>query len=152
YALSMIRKNEKLGGRPFFEHVQVWPGKEITGLVRTPEGEPATGVKILAYSNTARSGKALEYGSFAQARTQATRRFRLVVITPGPAVFWILPEKYAPSTHGLKGDKRGELGIFTLTKGVSLRGKVVDTKGQPLAGVNVNAVNAERNEELENLP
>jgi beta-lactamase regulating signal transducer with metallopeptidase domain/uncharacterized GH25 family protein len=152
YALSMIRKNEKLGGRPFFEHVEIWPAKEITGLVRTPEGEPAAGIKILAYSNTARSGKALEYGSFADTRTDTAGRFRLQVITPGPAVFWILPEKYAPETHGLRNDKRGDLGTFTLTKGVAFRGKVLDAKGQPLAGVNVNAETMERNEELENLP
>jgi beta-lactamase regulating signal transducer with metallopeptidase domain/uncharacterized GH25 family protein len=151
YALSMIRKNEKLGGRPFFDHVEVRPGKEITGVVRTPEGEPAAGVKVLAYSNTANTGGRFEYGSFADTRTDASGRFRLVVITPGPAVFWILPEKYAPSTHGVKGDKRGDLGTFTLTKGITIRGKVVDTKGQPLAGVNVNAVNAEPNEALEGL-
>ena len=54
YALSMIRKNEKAGGRPFFENVELRPGKPIAGHVERPDGSPAKGVSILAYS---RSGK-----------------------------------------------------------------------------------------------
>src|SRR5262249_27294182 len=70
YALSMIRKNEKLGGRPFFENVDLRPGQAITGTVQTPEGQPAAGVKVMAYSVTDRrkSGE-FEYGSFADTRT-----------------------------------------------------------------------------------
>src|SRR5262249_40656428 len=45
YALGMIRKNEKLGERPFFENVELRPGKPITGQVQTAEGTPAAGVK-----------------------------------------------------------------------------------------------------------
>jgi beta-lactamase regulating signal transducer with metallopeptidase domain/protocatechuate 3,4-dioxygenase beta subunit len=152
YALSMIRKNEKLGGRPFFEHVALRPGKAITGRVLTPEGKPAAGVKVLAYSNTDKRGGGFEYGSFDDARTDAKGDFRVTLITPGPAVFWILPEKYAPSAHGVKSDKRGDLGSFTLAKGVRLRGTVLDAKGKPLAGVHVNAESREPNEEVANLP
>ncbi len=152
YALGMIRKNEKLGGRPFFEHVQLWPGKPIAGRILTPEGKPAAGVKVLAYSNTDKRGEEFEYGSFADVRTDAEGRFRLALITPGPAVFWILPEEYAPSTHGLKDNKRGDLGAFTLSPGVRLRGTVLDAKGKPLAGIHVTAEARERSEELPNLP
>src|SRR5205814_2942685 len=64
YALSMIRKNEKLGGRPFFESVSLRPGKRITGRIQTPDGQPATGVKVLAYSKTDKLSKeTYEYGS-----------------------------------------------------------------------------------------
>jgi uncharacterized GH25 family protein len=152
YALSMIRKNEKLGGRPFFEHVQLWPGKAISGQILTPEGKPAAGVKVLAYSNTDRRTERFEYGSFADTRTDPKGNFRLTLITPGPAVFWILPENYSPSTHGLKDSKRGDLGTFTLARGIRLRGKVLDARGKPLAGVHVNAEARERSEELPNLP
>src|SRR5262249_32082230 len=110
YALSMIRKNEKLGGRPFFENVSLRPGKAITGRILTPEGKPAVGVKVLAYSNTDEKGGGFEYGSFADARTDAKGKFSVTLITPGPAVFWILPKEYAPSTHGVKDNKRGDLG------------------------------------------
>jgi protocatechuate 3,4-dioxygenase beta subunit len=152
YALAMIRKNEKMGERPFFEHVELRPGKAITGLVQTPEGKPASGVKVLAYSVTSKKQEhEFEYGSFADCKTDAQGRFRLVLTTPGAAVFWLLPEEYAPSTHPVKNDKRGELGSFTLGNGIRLRGKVLDAKGKPLGGVIVNAEATERNEDLQGL-
>jgi beta-lactamase regulating signal transducer with metallopeptidase domain/protocatechuate 3,4-dioxygenase beta subunit len=139
YSFAMIRKNEKMGGRPFFESVELRAAKEITGVVQTPEGKPAAGVKVLGYSN-AEKQDGFEYGSFANARTDAAGRFRLWLVTPGPAVFWLLPEKYAPSTHVIKDyTRRGDMGRFTLEDGLVLRGKVLDVKGKPLAGVFVSA-------------
>jgi beta-lactamase regulating signal transducer with metallopeptidase domain/uncharacterized GH25 family protein len=137
YALSMIRKNEKMGGRPFFEHVELQPGEPLTGTLQTPEGKPAAGVKILAYSK-ADVSDFREYGSFAHAKTDAKGVFRATIIKNGAAVFWILPEKYAPSTHVVK-KKRGDQGTFVLESGIRLQGKVVDAKGKPVAGVWVNA-------------
>jgi protocatechuate 3,4-dioxygenase beta subunit len=152
YALSMIRKNEKLGGRPFFEHVELRSGQAITGKLLTPQGEPAVGVRVLAYSNTDRRGQQFEYGSFADTKTDAQGQFRLVLITPGPAAFWLLPDQYAPSTHGLKGNKRGDLGIFTLKPGIVMHGQVLDTQGKPLPDIIVNADAQGPNEELQGLP
>ena len=83
YALSMIRKNEKLNERPFFETVELRPAKPITGRVETPEGRPAAGVVVLAYSRTDKAGGEFEYGSFARAKTDAEGRFRLPITTPG---------------------------------------------------------------------
>src|SRR5262249_37472163 len=71
YALGMIRKNEKLGARPFFEHVQLRAAQAVTGVLRTPDGKPAAGVRLLAYSNTDKAGQRSEYGSFADAKTDA---------------------------------------------------------------------------------
>jgi Carboxypeptidase regulatory-like domain len=51
----------------------------------------------------------------------------------------------------VKEGKRGDLGAFTLSNGVTFRGKVLDAKGKPLAGVNVNAETMEPNEELAGL-
>ena len=130
YALSMILKNEKIGGRPFFENVDMRGAKEITGVLKTPDDKPAANVKILAYSNTDKKSEMFEYGSFADARTDDAGRFRLWVVTPGPAYVWLLPEKFVPETHVLKDDKRGDLGTFILKDGVSIRGKVVDAEGQ----------------------
>src|SRR5207237_7173843 len=63
YALSMIRKNEKLGGRPFFESVELRAAQPITGVLMTPEGKPAAGVKLLAYSVTSKKKPGeFEYG------------------------------------------------------------------------------------------
>jgi hypothetical protein len=51
-----------------------------------------------------------------------------------------LPQKYAPSTHVLKdSNKRGDLGRFTLQPGLTIKGKVHDTQGKPVAGVYVHA-------------
>jgi beta-lactamase regulating signal transducer with metallopeptidase domain/protocatechuate 3,4-dioxygenase beta subunit len=141
YSFAMIQKNEKLGGRAFFENVDLRPAKEITGLVETPDGKPAAGVKLLAYSNTSKTKEGeFEYGSFANAKTDKAGRFRIWLVTPGPAVFWILPQDYAPSTHVIKDPgKRGDMGRFVLTPGIVLKGKLVDVQGKPLAGVYVHA-------------
>jgi uncharacterized GH25 family protein len=148
YALSMIRKNEKLGGRPFFESVELRPGRPVTGVVKTPDGKPAAGVKVLAYSvtNKRKEGQ-FEYGSFADTKTDAEGKFRLPLVTPGWAVVWVLPEEYVPTTHVVK-DRRGDLGTFTLQTGPRLKGRVFDAKGNPLAGVIVNAESRDRNDEI----
>src|SRR5262249_32844557 len=80
-------------------------------------------------------------------KTDAQGRFRLPLVTPGWAVVWVLPEEYVPSTHVIK-DKRGDLGTFTLRTGPRLRGKVLDAKGNPPVGVNVNAESRDRHEEI----
>lgn len=148
YALSMIVKNEKLGGRPFFENVDLWPAKEITGLLKTPDDKPVVGAKVMAYSNTDKKTEAFEYGSFTDTHTDANGRFRLWIITPGPAYVWLLPTDFAPETHVLKDNKRGNLGAFSLREGLRIRGKVLDAQGKPIPGINVNAECEDRNEEI----
>jgi beta-lactamase regulating signal transducer with metallopeptidase domain/uncharacterized GH25 family protein len=152
YALSMIRKNEKLGGRPFFENLTLRPGKEISGSVETPDGRPAAGVKVLAYSVTNKRGENFEYGSFADTKTDDKGRFSLTVVTPGDCGYWVLPKKYAPSAHAVKDGQRGDLGKIGLEEGVVLRGKVLDAQGKPLPGVYVAAEREGRDEAVGNLP
>jgi beta-lactamase regulating signal transducer with metallopeptidase domain len=134
YALSMTRKNEKLNERPFFERVEMRPAKPITGRVETPEGEPAVGMVVLAYSRTDKGGQ-LEYGSFARAETDAQGRFRLPITTPGQAAYWVLPKAYAPELYVIPEGKRGDIGTTTLKKGVSVAGRVLNVQGKPIAGV-----------------
>jgi hypothetical protein len=138
YSFAMIRKNEKMGGRPFFEHVELSPGEPITGTVQGPDGKPAAGVKVQVYSK-ADVSDFREYGSFAYGKTDAQGRFQ-VIATKGKnsgAVFWLLPTKYAPSTHVVK--KRGDQGLIALADGVRIKGKALDAKGKPLPGIYVNA-------------
>ena len=134
YALSMTRKNEKLNERPFFETVELRPAKPITGRVETPEGEPAAGVLVLAYSRTDKGGQ-FEYGSFARAETDAQGRFRLPITTPGQAAYWVLPKDYAVELYVVPDGKRGDMGTITLKKGVSVAGRVLDVQGKPIKGV-----------------
>jgi protocatechuate 3,4-dioxygenase beta subunit len=139
YSFAMIQKNEKMGGRAFFENVDMRAAKEITGRIETPDGKPAAGIKVMAYSNADKQD-GFEYGSFADCKTDAEGRFRLWLVTPGPAVFWLLPEKYAPSTHVIQdSNKRGDMGRFTLEPGLILKGKVLDTQGNPAVRVFVEA-------------
>lgn len=151
YALGMILKNEKMGGRPFFERIELRPGKPITGTVQTPDGTPAARVRVLGYSRSDQRGGVFEYGSFTETQTDAAGKFRLVLTTPGQAVFWILPKDFCPSTHRVPAGKRGEMGTFTLREGPHLHGKVLDTRGRPLAGVLVNAVVYGQSEDLQGL-
>jgi beta-lactamase regulating signal transducer with metallopeptidase domain len=152
YSFAMIQKNEKMGGRPFFESVTLRPGQEISGTVETPDGKPAEGVKVLSYSVTSKRNQGeFEYGSFADTKTDSQGRFALTVVTPGDCVFWILPKKYAPSTHVLKENKRGDLGKFAVQDGIVLRGKAVDAQGKPLPGIFVHADKEGRDEVLAQL-
>lgn len=141
--------------------VRLDPGEAITGTVLTPDGKPAVGVRVVAVSRKAAAEKEdrkretptinNSFGFNTHARTDEKGRFRLKVVTPGPAVFWILPEKYAASEHRLNDKERGDVGTFTLKPGVSLTGKVLDVKGKPLAGVNVNASYLEKPERFLSL-
>jgi hypothetical protein len=96
---------------------------------------------MLAYSNTSKNKEGeFEYGSFANAKTDKDGKFSIWLITPGPAVFWILPENYAPSTHVIKDPtKRGDMGRFVMSPGIVLKGKVLDAQGNAVPGVNVHA-------------
>jgi len=54
YSFAMIQKNEKRGGRPFFENADLRAAKEITGLVETPDGKPAAESWLRGLQNNAR--------------------------------------------------------------------------------------------------
>jgi hypothetical protein len=148
--LSNIRKNEKMGERPAFENIECWPSKPIVGYVERPDGSPAEGVSILAYSRSGevKPGDTFETlhafetrSSFSRAKTDETGKFNVNVATPGLAVLWILPRGFAGELHGVpvvRGPK-GHVGRFTLRQGVLLRGRVLDVEGKPIAGIFVNA-------------
>ena len=136
YALGMTRKNEKLNERPFFETVELRPAQPITGRVETPEGVPAAGVLVMAYSRIDKLPRGqFEYGSFARAETDAQGRFRLPITTPGQAAYWVQPKDYATELYVVPDGKRGDMGTITLKKGVSVAGRVLDVQGKPTKGV-----------------
>jgi hypothetical protein len=138
YGYAMILKNEKLGERPFYENLELAPGKAVEGLVKTPEGGPAAGVKVQAFS-APNPDRVFDGGRWAETKTDAQGHFRLVLHAKGKAVLWVLPQDHAPETHGLKDDRRGDLGTFTLDNGVRFGGRVLDAQGKPVGGVYVEA-------------
>jgi beta-lactamase regulating signal transducer with metallopeptidase domain len=138
YSYGMILKNEKLGERPFYENLELWPGKSIEGVVQTPDGQSAAGVMIKAFTSP-HSQQAFPDGGWAETKTDPQGHFRLVLHEKGQAVFWILPQDYAPETHGLKNDRRGDLGRFVLSPGIRFNGRVLDVEGKPVGGIYVEA-------------
>jgi len=136
YALSMIRKNLRLGDPPFFSRIELWPAEPLTGRVVDPEGQPLAGVKLLAYSK-ADTKDFSDYGSFFRTQTDQQGRFTFNMVQGGPSLFWIVPKDYAPQQF-VSGTKRGDWGDIRLEKGVSLSGRVVNVSGEPVAGVWVN--------------
>ncbi|MGD9633008.1 MAG: M56 family metallopeptidase [Pirellulales bacterium] len=138
YALNMIRKNEKLGGRPFFDRIPLEPAAPIEGIVRTPVGDAAADVSVVAFS-AAEEMPVGDFGhSWSRGKTDAQGKFRLNVVKQGKAILWLLPTEYAQQTHVL-GERRGDLGTMALEDGMQLSGRVVDRKGEPIAGIWVNA-------------
>ena len=134
YPLSSIRKNEKLNERPFFEWIEMRPAQPITGRLETPEGRPAAGVLVLAFSRTDTAGSSSER-CFTQTTTDAQGRFRLPITTPGEGAYWVKPNDYGPDLFVVPKGKRGDMGTITLKKGVSVAGRVLDVQGKPIAGV-----------------
>ncbi len=115
-------------------------GEQVTGVVHTSEGKPASGVKVIGYSTPQRDNGGRRFplfSSLAQASTDAGGKFSLRMLSSNEAVLWIAPEDFAPSAQVLK-DKRGDRGTITLEPGVKLRGQLLDVKGKPVPGVYVN--------------
>jgi beta-lactamase regulating signal transducer with metallopeptidase domain len=136
YALSMIRKNETLGERPFFEKVELRPADPITGTIVTPDGKPLGGVKIQGYSKSSPSDFR-EYGSFTDAVTDDAGKFRLPLIKGGVGVFWVLPTDYASTSRDVHKE-RGDVGEIRLRPGVRVSGRVLSAEGKPVAKIPVN--------------
>ncbi len=152
YGYGMIAKNEKLGSRPFFEDLQLRPGKVIEERLVSPEGAPVAGVNIVAFcADPPEKKDPSEFGAFTWTATDDDGRFRLDLYSSGPAVYWILPEHYALSTHVLKNDRRGDMGTIALEPGNTIQGKALDARGKPVAGVYVRA-DRDRTKDLEETP
>jgi protocatechuate 3,4-dioxygenase beta subunit len=145
--MHSVRINHGLGSpaKPVpLTKVELSAGEQVMGVVHTPEGKPASGVKVVGYSTPPHDNQIGRrpfplYSSLAQASTDAAGKFSLRMLGSNAkeAVLWIVAEESAPSAQVLK-DKRGDLGTITLQPGVKLRGRLVDAKGKPVPGVYVN--------------
>ena len=137
YGYSLILKNEKLGVAPFFKRLILWPGRTIEGIVKTPAGQPAADVKVMAYISPTPL-KPNPWARFPSTKTDAEGRFRLIVHEKQRSVLWILPQEYAPEVHNVTNQQH-DLGTFTLSPGERLTGKLRDSEGKPVGGVYVEA-------------
>ncbi|HEY4312840.1 MAG TPA: carboxypeptidase regulatory-like domain-containing protein [Pirellulales bacterium] len=138
YSHAMIRKNLTKGEPPFYSTIKLWSGEPITGTVVNPEGEPLADVEISMYAVSDHSKKKFGRGSFEKTKTDAAGGFRIVPPTPGDGVLWIRPAENAPQAHRI-GNRRGDWGRLVMEHGTAVRGRVLDAKGAPVAGVRVEA-------------
>jgi uncharacterized GH25 family protein len=137
YSYAMITKNRRLGASPFFSEIKLWPGKVVTALVVAPDGSPVAGAKVTTFCRHEKA-KRFESIVFGESKTDKNGRLRLVVPTPGDGAIFIYPQGYAVQSL-LVGKRRGDLGKIVVQKGVRLKGRVLDAKGKPLAGIYVGA-------------
>jgi 5-hydroxyisourate hydrolase-like protein (transthyretin family) len=110
-ALDVLRSREGESARPFFEQIALRRGEEVTGIVEAFDGQPASGVDVLAYSQA--DGAAWDYGAFSRAKTDATGRFRVRLASSGNGIVYLLPGGRAPAMHVIR-HKRGDLGRIRL--------------------------------------
>ena len=137
YGHSMIRKNLKLGEKPFYSKIRLWPGKAVTGTIVSPDGKPIKGVKILQYSKH-KTAKRFDYGGFYTTHTDEKGNFRFIAATPGEGVFWVTPTGFSPQAHVIP-EARGDVGKITLQHGYVLKGRILDAKGKPVPNVRFEA-------------
>ncbi len=148
YGYSLILKNEKLGVAPFFKRLILWPGRTIEGIVKTPAGQPAVDVKVMAYISPTPL-KPNPWARFPSTKTDKEGRFRLIVHEKQRSVLWILPQDYAPEVHNVTNQQH-DLGTFTLSPGERLTGKLRDSEGKPVGGVYVEASAVRPNPQAQN--
>jgi hypothetical protein len=139
---------------------ELLPGKEVFGVLQTPDGRPAEGIEVHATSTMPRNEthvtrpggngeRYLETSALDTVVTDADGQFRIGLITPGSATLSIYPDKdFAPLIRELY-DKRGDLGIIKLRRGIVVKGRAFDVEGKPLADVEVEAVTWEPGTEYE---
>ena len=116
---SRIHYREQIGRRPFWGHFDLYPAKQVSGTVVTPDGKPAAGVRVTGFANPDRNynlNKESHYEPFCDVTTDAQGVFRMNLATGCDAVLWLLPKDFALSTHVL-GARRGDMGRLVLQKG-----------------------------------
>jgi RNA polymerase sigma factor (sigma-70 family) len=105
-------------------------GLELAGRVVDPAGRPILGAKVLRGSD--------QFGlNVPRAETDADGRFRFAHVPAGETVLTVQAWGYAPALE--KAVVRPGLAPveFRLERGRTVQGRVVDAKGEPLAGATV---------------
>jgi RNA polymerase sigma factor (sigma-70 family) len=102
-------------------------GLELTGRIVDPAGRPVLGAKVLR--GTDRSGRDVPV-----AETDADGRFRFAHTSAGETMLTVQASGFAPALQKVVVRPGLPLVEFRLEKGRTVRGRVVDAKGEPLGG------------------
>jgi beta-lactamase regulating signal transducer with metallopeptidase domain/protocatechuate 3,4-dioxygenase beta subunit len=146
YSLTMIRKNETVGERPFFENLKLQPADRVTAKVVSPSGEPLAGVKIFGF--TSPKVRELNNIRWLEGTTAADGSFRLNIMKGGIGIFWVMPNDYS-IVQKFVSNQAGDLGEIRVPEGIRIRGRTLSAGGKPLAGVAVNAIYQGRDEAVQ---
>ena len=105
-------------------------GLELAGRVVDPAGRPVLGARIVRGEEFA--------GATSRAETDADGRFRFAHVPAGETVLTVQASGYAPALEKVVVRPGLAPVEFRLAKGRTVHGRVVDAKGDPLAGATVN--------------
>jgi RNA polymerase sigma factor (sigma-70 family) len=131
--LNALQTEKALGVPPYFDRILLFPTQPIRGRVLDPDGKPAAGVAVVACSVHLKDKATPPHRLIRRMKTDANGRFEADVMSPGPAVLYLLPDRYAARYVKLT-DPAGDLGDYKLERGVEVAGKLRDLKNQPLPG------------------
>ncbi len=138
YGYGMIAKNLKLGTAPWFSKLYMTPGAKVSGRLVDEGGSPVAGAQLRAHSMDSSVAERTQHiGSFVEAVSDEAGRFEIGVTREGIANLSVIPIDQCMK-HIELGTKRGDLGDIPLATGSSIRGRVLDAAGNPMAGVWVN--------------
>ncbi len=132
-------------GQPWHPlEVVLTEGAVLEGKIADKEGLPLSGARVTV--SRAETGKrsALGLDAFVSARKAHSAKdggYRIRGLEPGPVVVLVTALDHAPETiQGLVLGVEPTRQDFTLGRGGSITGRVADTEGNPLAGIEVTAL------------
>jgi RNA polymerase sigma factor (sigma-70 family) len=129
--IEALRRGAEQRIPPYFDRVLLFPSKEVSGRLLTPDSKPAADVDIVACSVPLKDD--FSHHVIRRTKTGADGRFKAEVASPGPVVLYFLPEQYAARYVKLT-DPGIDLGTYRLEAGVEVNGKLSDAKGRRLEG------------------
>ncbi|GMW00514.1 MAG: hypothetical protein AMXMBFR84_16510 [Candidatus Hydrogenedentota bacterium] len=115
-------------------------GRTVKGLVQNEKGEPIPDALVLCgrfYSYTPggyEPNASTPIEDMTTTRTNANGEFELACLAPGEVTMPVSAKGYAPAIAKLSvGETANEIQV-TLPKGGTVKGRIVDTQGNPLSG------------------
>lgn len=136
YGYSMIVKNLKLGTAPWFAELKMLSGTKVHGRLIDEAGAPVANAQLRMRSTDPavdqRVGSSNNDGVSGK-----DGRFEFIVAKNGTASLSIIPHDHCMK-HVDLASQRGDVGDITLEKGSSIRGRVLNAKGEPMKDLWVN--------------
>ncbi len=105
-------------------------GVPLEGMVLDEQGRPIAGARVMR-------GTPINPSLYEETTTDAEGRFRYAHVPPGDILVIVQAPGRAPDLKTLRTSDEAQSREFRLKLGHTIRGRVLDVKGQPVAGVKV---------------